>query len=128
MRTTWDEPKTLEIGVALEWVPGEIGAVRYYDYSRDEPLPLKVWEALGEHLCEGSIHINYRVKGYYDPGQMCGPPERCYPPEGDNEVLLDGVEMQSDDGRTRVRLPRDKGQVVLDEYMDLICGLEDIRA
>lgn len=24
--------------------------------------------------------------GYYDPGVTCGPPERCYPPEGDFEV------------------------------------------
>lgn len=40
----------------------------------------------------GSIEviIPFRCKGYYDSGRLYGPPEKCYPPEGDSEYSLYG--------------------------------------
>lgn len=36
------------------------------------------------------MEIQYDVKGYYDPGVLTGPPEYCYPPEGDEEREVTG--------------------------------------
>ena len=36
--------------------------------------------------------VEYRYSGYYDPGRTYGPPENCYPPEGDHEVEIDKIE------------------------------------
>lgn len=32
--------------------------------------------------------IEFRSRGYSDPGKLYGPPERCYPPESDDERTL----------------------------------------
>ena len=37
------------------------------------------------------IDIHFRSSGYYDPGKLSGPPEKCYPADGDDERLLDYV-------------------------------------
>lgn len=34
----------------------------------------------GEDVCGGEV----RCHGYADPGQYSGPPESCYPPEGES--------------------------------------------
>jgi hypothetical protein len=36
------------------------------------------------------IKIPVRCTGYYDPGRVSGPADYCYPPEGENEITLDG--------------------------------------
>lgn len=33
------------------------------------------------------VDVVVEYKGYYDPGKLYGPPENCYPPEGEVEVL-----------------------------------------
>ena len=37
----------------------------------------------------GMLEINFLSSGYNDPGRSYGPPERCYPPEGDDERIFD---------------------------------------
>ena len=38
-------------------------------------------------LCDGSeISIPVKWRGYSDSGQLSGPPENCYPPEGEMEL------------------------------------------
>jgi len=32
------------------------------------------------------VEVSCECWGYYDPGRLSGPPEDCYPPEGDFEV------------------------------------------
>lgn len=44
----------------------------------------------GERLVQEEFIIDYEVSGYYDPGYISGPPENCYPPEGDEERNLVG--------------------------------------
>jgi hypothetical protein len=42
------------------------------------------------------VEIEVTASGYYDPGVLDGPPERCYPPEGEiTSVLM--VEIVDDD-------------------------------
>lgn len=44
----------------------------------------------GKRLIQEDFVIDYSVSGYYDPGYTSGPPENCYPPEGDEERNLVG--------------------------------------
>jgi hypothetical protein len=39
----------------------------------------------------GEITIGFLSSGYYDPGKINGLPENCYPPEGEDERLIDEV-------------------------------------
>ncbi|HUS38944.1 MAG TPA: hypothetical protein VMX74_05815 [Pirellulales bacterium] len=44
----------------------------------------------GELLTEVNLVLPFLSSGYSDPGVLSGPPENCYPPEGDDERLPDG--------------------------------------
>jgi hypothetical protein len=74
---------------------------RIYIIDDDTKLPEKcIWEILHYIYCEPGltysfvdsieIIIPFRAKGYYDSGRLYGPPEKCYPPEGDDERTLSG--------------------------------------
>jgi len=39
------------------------------------------------------MEVNFLSSGYYDAGQTCGPPESCYPPEGEDERTLDTIKI-----------------------------------
>ena len=39
----------------------------------------------------GMLEINFLSTGYYDPGVRSGPPEKCYPPEGEDERVFNGA-------------------------------------
>lgn len=43
---------------------------------------------------DNEIDLYITGDGYYDPGRISGPPEDCYPPEGDMEI----VSIETDDG------------------------------
>lgn len=45
----------------------------------------------GECVTDVVLVLPFLSSGYYDPGVTNGPPERCYPPEGDDERLPNGV-------------------------------------
>jgi len=40
--------------------------------------------------CYAKLVIDFTSSGYYDPGRTYGDPYYCYPPEGEDERLLDG--------------------------------------
>lgn len=44
-----------------------------------------------------SLEITFRSKGYYDKGVISGPPEKCYPPEGEDERTVTFVNVLCDD-------------------------------
>lgn len=37
--------------------------------------------------------IKASCSGYYDPGKISGPPENCYPPEGEDERTLGEIKL-----------------------------------
>ena len=45
----------------------------------------------GELLIDVSLVLPFLSSGYDDPGHRYGPPEKCYPPEFDDERLPDGT-------------------------------------
>jgi len=72
------------------------------------------------------VIIHFRSKGYYDPGKTSGPPERCYPPEGDDERTLDHVEitlMLPNGKEIKLRATEKTAQALFDAYKEEIMGI-----
>jgi len=46
------------------------------------------WDEEAEFNVDLCITATVRCVGYSDPGRCSGPPENCYPPEGENEGTL----------------------------------------
>jgi len=46
------------------------------------------WNEEAEFNVDLCITATVRCVGYSDPGKSSGPPENCYPPEGENEGTL----------------------------------------
>ena len=42
-----------------------------------------------------TLTLKFKVRGSSDPGCTYGPPERCYPPEGEEEREVIGVELKA---------------------------------
>lgn len=70
----------------------------------------------------GEIIVHFRSSGYYDPGRTGGPPEDCYPPEGDEERTLDYAEIALD-GTTQ-RLSEEQAKIVWDECEEAVYEVE----
>lgn len=71
--------------------------LKFLDLDLKEKLNKETSEYLiglykgGEKVIEeAEVEIDYDVRGYYDPGCVSGPPENCYPPEGDEEREVTG--------------------------------------
>jgi hypothetical protein len=47
-----------------------------------------------EYPALDEIEMIVEAKGYEDPGVCSGPPERCYPPEGDDERFLNDIKLR----------------------------------
>lgn len=41
----------------------------------------------------GMLEIDFTSSGYSDPGFISGPPEKCYPPEGEEERTVKGARL-----------------------------------
>jgi hypothetical protein len=67
--------------------------------------------------------IYFQSRGYYDPGVLSGPPERCYPPEGSDERLLDNITVNVWRDRPQ-GLPLGVAQRIFDFYQEQI---DDVR-
>lgn len=48
---------------------------------------------------EEELELDISAKGYYDPGRLSGPPEDCYPPEGELEITSIELDGKKWDGR-----------------------------
>lgn len=66
----------------------------------------------------GEITVHFLSTGYYDPGQTYGPPESCYPPEGEDERTLDRIEI---DGR---ELPQELAEKLFEFLQDEVDAVE----
>ena len=60
----------------------------------------------GKLHCE--LTIEFLSSGYYTPAQTYGPPENCYPEEGDEERIFDRASI---DGK---EIPQEVGQKLFD--------------
>jgi hypothetical protein len=84
-------------------VPGQFVAELHvqngeiYDAHSDKQLEVDLGISL-EQDESYELVIEFRSEGYYDPGVVSGPPERCYPPEGDDERSLDGMTLTGEKG------------------------------
>ena len=76
------------------------------------------WDA-----AEPELVIDFLSSGWYDPGKTTGPPERCYPPEGGDERLLDGaVTVTFDRNRQKRYLSKSSSEALFDLYEDEIAA------
>lgn len=67
------------------------------------------------------MEICFTSSGYYDPGVLSGPPERCYPPEGDDERLLDEEVIVSFIGEEKTkRLSQKASEELFETFIDEI--------
>lgn len=55
----------------------------------------KSWSGVrGTAVSEGgALEIDFVSTGYSDPGFISGPPEKCYPPEGEEERTVSGARL-----------------------------------
>lgn len=60
----------------------------FYDAQTDKPLSDDLQRALASHPDAGELVIEFLSNGYDDPGYLGGLPEQCYPPEGDEERVI----------------------------------------
>jgi hypothetical protein len=60
-----------------------------------EDLPGPVLQALAAYAPFDAIEVSFSVTGYDDPGIPTGLPEHGYPPEGDEERLLEGIRVHA---------------------------------
>jgi hypothetical protein len=62
--------------------------------------------------------IEFRSSGYDDPGQTCGDPDDCYPPEGDDERTVTAITLSGEP------VPRELWDAIEDMYADEIAAEE----
>lgn len=76
----WADEDGSELPQELQWVLSQLyPSAGYYDGS------------------EYTLDITFLSSGYDDPGVCSGPPEGCYPPEGEDDRVLSDVFLCWDD-------------------------------
>jgi len=69
------------------------------------------------------VEIHFTCSGYNDPGRSYGPPENCYPPEGDEERELDHLVWNIYDAKGQpINIDQDTSldEIVWDLCQDLV--------
>lgn len=106
---------------------------RYFWAKNDQPMPdeigrvfqhalTRIEEKSDEPVESGEILIHFRSSGYYDPGRTYGPPEDCYPPEGDEERTLDRVEVSAND--VKVSVTQGHAEIFFDACFEAVMEAE----
>lgn len=97
------------------------------DLTHDIELP----EIVCRELCEVAAPVNlieiripFLSSGYYDEGKVWGPPEKCYPPEGDDERIPDGNACVKIDNVMRHTLSAEASKALFDMYEEKIMEVE----
>jgi len=115
---TW---RNIPATVAVEIGRDLDGAV--VDLHDDRPVPAALACYVGNHDWAELI-IDLRCSGYYDPGQFCGPPERCYPPEGADDREVERAAFRLDGEITEVQVPASLLPVVESHWQEAIAATE----
>jgi hypothetical protein len=88
------------------------------------------WDEEADFEADLCVTATVRCKGYNDPGRCSGPPEDCYPPEGDNEgtvlhVLVGDVEFTPDMTAEAAKAAVDKLLAAVEKDIDsAVCEWE----
>jgi hypothetical protein len=93
-----------------------------YDAYSDKNLDVQIEAAL-EHGESYELTIEFRSSGYYDPGVLSGPPEKCYPPEGDDDREMEGVALSAENNK-EVELTHAEQEEMFEIYRG---GIEDVE-
>ena len=68
--------------------------------------------------------------GYYDPGQRYGPPEKCYPPEGNDERTFDCIyvlqhnDIQGVKSKIKYEIPEERKEDLFEQFLEQIQDIE----
>ena len=93
-----------------------------WDDGNEVPAPQWLHELslLGLFICldDAELNIEFTSEGYEDPGCTYGPPENCYPPEGEDERLLSEATING------IVLPPKLSQELFDLYEEKIMDVE----
>lgn len=115
MKTKWDNvAATFSIEVEYQDLPGTV-----FDTKGKE------LELLNDYVGEDDMPelvIDFRSSGYHDPGCTYGPPENCYPPEGDVEESLVIAYLKGD--AWELHLPKDIQEKLFELYAEEITEVE----
>jgi hypothetical protein len=68
--------------------------------------------------------INFESSGYYQPAQLYGPPEKCYPAEGNDERELDGTVEVILDRDHKGHLSKEASEAMFDLMQDEVYEAE----
>ena len=131
-RRTWNHVPGNTLLTAY-WASGEADFhAGWICEKNDKPLPQIVQQEIAqlntpEHPIDVEdqliLDINWSSSGSYDPGCTYGPPERCYPPEGDDERTLSG-RVTIECGTVKARLSETASEELFAEFYDIVSDQE----
>jgi hypothetical protein len=79
----------------------------------------RTWKDVsGELLTDVSLVLPFLSSGFSDPGHTYGPPELCYPPEGDDERLPDGLAYLDFGKGSKVELTKEQTETLAEFLRD----------
>lgn len=138
MQSSWDETVEIQIELVLNgYMPNPRIVGEFYrdidDITRDKSLPPGISRTidkilLREILCgdevlndvPADIFIVFRAVGYYDSGCTYGPPENCYPPEGDEERTMFKVRFEYGEDSKELTLTQEEMVEIFEEYTEFV--------
>ena len=70
------------------------------------------------------VDVTIKFSGYYDPGNVCGPMDNCYPPEGEVNIksiaIENGPDQDFDEWAAKVGLPEADLEAIESRLMETI--------
>lgn len=109
---SWHGTETFYLYGDAEVLDGKVGIVDFDDGFRlDSRLNARISKLLGEVMrpADGRIYLefvfDFKYEGYYDPGNVFGSNDTCYPPESEDNREITGVAVCVIDGQVKIDLP-----------------------
>ena len=96
-----------------------------YDAYSDKKMDVLIEDLMG-NVKDGDSYeltIDFRSSGYYDPGVLSGPPEKCYPPGGAEDREMEVMTLSTGNNK-EVKLRHDEMREMFEIYRD---GVEDVE-
>ena len=96
-----------------------------YDAYSDKKMDVLIEDLMG-NVKDGDSYeltIDFRSSGYYDPVDLSGPPEKCYPPGGAEDREMEVMTLSTGNNK-EVKLRHDEMREMFEIYRD---GVEDVE-